>query len=69
MGSTKNIYEGQDEGAKEKQYVLKNNLHFTSEQKIYFYVCLQNSSRKPLFELKKQPKFVLSIIVVCHFTE
>lgn len=53
MGSTKNIYEGQDEEAKEKQYVLKNNLRFTSEQKIYFYICLQNSSRKPLFELKK----------------
>lgn len=69
MSSAKNVYKGQDEGAKEKQYVLKNNLYFTSEQNIYFYVCLQNSSRKNLFELKNQPKFILRIILVCHFIE
>lgn len=49
MSSTKDVYKGQDAGAKEEQYVSKNNLYFTSEQKIHFYVCLQNSRRKQPF--------------------
>lgn len=69
MSCIKKVYKNQDEWAREKQYVLKNNLYFTSEQKIYFYVCFQNISRKKLFELQKQPKFILSIILMCHFIE
>lgn len=68
MVSTKNVYKGKDEGAKEKQCVQKNDLYFTSEQKIYFYVCLQNI-RINLFELEKQPKFILSVFPVCNFIE